>query len=147
MTAGLAARATREATAKAATPVKNARRETSLSLAIAVGVYIAAPTMSRLVFAITAIAVAAIVATPVGQPAPLASDLLRGTIDIHVHSDPDNVPRSVDGIEAARQAKAKGMRGLVLKNHYDPTAGLAYLARKEAPGLEVFGGVDLNLAV
>src|SRR5439155_2815099 len=35
----------------------------------------------------------------------------------------------------------------VLKNHYDPTAGLAFLARKEAPGLEVFGGIDLNLTV
>ena len=39
------------------------------------------------------------------------------------------------------------MRGIVLKNHYDPTAGLAYLARKAAPGLEVFGGIDLNLSV
>jgi len=39
------------------------------------------------------------------------------------------------------------MRGIVLKNHYDPTAGLAFLARKEAPGLEVFGGIDLNLTV
>ena len=39
------------------------------------------------------------------------------------------------------------MRGLVLKNHHDPTAGLAYLARKQVPGLEVFGGVDLNLTV
>src|SRR5919198_4590216 len=76
-----------------------------------------------------------------------ASQLLRGTIDIHVHSDPDNVPRSIDGIDAAKQARAKGMRGIVLKNHYDPTAGLAFLARKEAPGLEVFGGIDLNLTV
>src|SRR6186713_1517176 len=75
------------------------------------------------------------------------SDIVRGTIDIHVHSDPDNVPRSLDGIEAARQAHARGMRGIVLKNHYDPTAGLAFLARKEAPGLEVFGGIDLNLSV
>src|SRR5262249_46349777 len=41
----------------------------------------------------------------------------------------------------------KGMRGIVLKNHYDPTAGLAFLARKVAPGLEVFGGIDLNLTV
>ena len=56
--------------------------------------------------------------------------LLTGTIDIHVHSDPDNVPRSVDGLEAARLARANGMRGIVLKNHYDPTAGLAYLARR-----------------
>jgi hypothetical protein len=72
---------------------------------------------------------------------------LRGAIDIHVHSDPDNVPRSIDGIDEAKLARAKGMRGIVLKNHYDPTAGLAYFARKEAPGLEVFGGIDLNLTV
>jgi uncharacterized protein DUF6282 len=76
-----------------------------------------------------------------------ASRLLIGAIDIHVHSDPDNVPRSLDGLEAARLARSKGMRGIVLKNHYDPTAGLAFLARKENPGLEVFGGIDLNLPV
>src|SRR6185295_13020529 len=81
------------------------------------------------------------------QTASDADQLLRGAIDVHVHSDPDNVPRSVDGIEAAKQARSKGMRAIVLKNHYDPTAGLAYLARKEAPGLEVFGGIDLNLTV
>ncbi len=39
------------------------------------------------------------------------------------------------------------MRGLVLKNHYQPTASLAYVVRKEVPGIEVFGGVDLNLSV
>ena len=86
------------------------------------------------------------IASSGGQPPPGdAARLLAGTIDIHVHSDPDNVPRSVDGLEAATLARAKGMRGIVLKNHYDPTAGLAYLARKAAPGLEVFGGIDLNL--
>jgi len=86
-------------------------------------------------------------AAVVTQPTRDADQILRGAIDIHVHSDPDNVPRSLDGIEAAKQARAKGMRAIVLKNHYDPTAGLAYLARKEAPGLEVFGGIDLNLSV
>ena len=89
------------------------------------------------------LAVALAVATPSGQTVPV----LRGTIDIHVHSDPDNVPRSLDGIEVAKLARSKGMRGIVLKNHYDPTAGLAFLARKDAPGLEVFGGIDLNLTV
>ncbi len=78
---------------------------------------------------------------------PAAAQLLRGTIDIHVHSDPDNVPRSMDGIDVAKLARTRGMRGIVLKNHYDPTAGLAFFARKEAPGLEVFGGVDLNRSV
>src|SRR5262244_144993 len=59
-----------------------------------------------------------------------AAGLLRGAIDIHVHSDPDNVPRSIDGLDAAKMARASGMRGIVLKNHYDSTAGLAFLARK-----------------
>lgn len=73
--------------------------------------------------------------------------VLRGTIDIHVHSDPDSRPRSIDALDVAKLARSKGMRGVVLKNHYDPTGGLAYLVRKEVPGLEVFGGIDLNLTV
>jgi hypothetical protein len=82
------------------------------------------------------------------QPAvPNASRDLRGAIDIHVHSDPDSVPRSIDGIEVSKLAAQRGMRAVVLKNHYDPTAGLAFLARKAAPGLEIFGGIDLNLTV
>ena len=103
-------------------------------------------TVNTLATALMAFAV--VIAGPAGQTdTPQETDILRGTVDIHVHSDPDNVPRSVDGLEAARQARARGMRGVVLKNHYDPTAGLAYLARKETPGLEVFGGIDLNLTV
>jgi len=73
--------------------------------------------------------------------------LLTGAIDIHVHTAPDNVERSVDGVEAAVMARAHVMRAIVLKNHYDPTAGLAYMVRKQVPGVEVFGGIDLNLSV
>jgi hypothetical protein len=76
-----------------------------------------------------------------------ASGQLNGVIDIHVHSDPDSVPRSIDAIDLAKLAKARGMRGLVLKNHYESTASLAYIVRKEVPGLEVFGGIDLNRSV
>ena len=72
---------------------------------------------------------------------------LAGAIDIHVHSTPDDRERSVDGLEAAIMARAHGMRAIVLKNHYDPTAGLAYMVRKQVAGVEVFGGVDLNLPV
>ena len=72
---------------------------------------------------------------------------LTQVIDIHVHSDPDSVPRSIDAIDLARLAKQRGMRGLVLKNHYEPTASLAYIVRKEVPGIEIFGGIDLNLTV
>jgi len=73
--------------------------------------------------------------------------VLAGTIDIHVHSDPDNRPRSIDAIDVAKLARDRGMRAIVLKNHYDPTASLAYIVRKEVPGIEVFGGIDLNLTV
>ncbi len=72
---------------------------------------------------------------------------LTGAIDIHVHSAPDNTDRSVDGLEAAIMARAHGMRAIVLKNHYDPTAGLAYMVRAQVAGLDVFGGIDLNLPV
>ena len=64
-----------------------------------------------------------------------ASGQLNGVIDIHVHSDPDSVPRSIDALDLAKLAKARGMRGLVLKNHYESTASLAYIVRKVVPGL------------
>lgn len=77
-----------------------------------------------------------------GQQRPL-----EGAIDIHVHCGPDVLPRSVDAIDVARLAKAEGMRAIVLKNHYVPTANDAYLVRKIVPGIEVFGGIDLNRTV
>ena len=77
----------------------------------------------------------------------LVAQSLNGVVDIHVHSDPDSVPRSIDAIEVAKLAKARGMRALVLKNHYEPTASLAYLVRKEVPGIEIFGGIALNRTV
>src|SRR5215213_9239495 len=76
-----------------------------------------------------------------------AGRALSGAIDIHVHTLPDDRPRSLDAIEAARQARARGMRAIVLKNHYESTAGLAYLARLAVPDIQIFGGIDLNLTV
>jgi hypothetical protein len=77
----------------------------------------------------------------------LSAQTLTGVIDIHVHAAPDSVPRSIDAISLARLAKRKGMRGLVLKNHYEPTASLAWVVRKIVPGIEIFGGIDLNRTV
>src|SRR6266700_3262921 len=58
---------------------------------------------------------------------------LSGAIDMHAHADPDGTPRKIDAID--------------LKNHYEPTASLAYIVRKEVPGIEVFGGISLDLTV
>src|SRR5579863_3043345 len=79
--------------------------------------------------------------------AALWSQSLTGAIDIHVHSDPDSTARSIDALDIAKLAKARGMRGIVLKNHYAPTAGLAYIVSKEVPGIEVFGGISLDRTV
>ena len=78
----------------------------------------------------------------------LTDPALIGAIDLHAHSDPDSYPRSWDGFEVAKLAQERGMRGVVLKNHWTETAGLAYLARKYAtPGFEVFGAVSLDTPV
>jgi hypothetical protein len=41
---------------------------------------------------------------------------LQGLIDIHVHSDPDNMTRKIDAPEAARLMRDEGMRAIVLKS-------------------------------
>ena len=79
-------------------------------------------------------------------PAAQAQDI-RGAIDIHIHQAPDSVKRSADADDVARRAKAAGIRGLVMKNHWEPTASLAYMVRKAVPGIEVFGGITQDLAV
>jgi hypothetical protein len=50
---------------------------------------------------------------------------LKGAVDIHIHQDPDSAPRAIDADDVARQAKAAGMRAVVLKNHWEDTASLA----------------------
>ncbi len=82
--------------------------------------------------------------------APLAvgrAQTLEGAIDMHAHAAPDGTPRKIDALDLARVAKAAGMRAIVIKNHYEPTASLAYVVRKAVPGIEVFGGISLDLTV
>jgi len=96
-------------------------------------------------------AVAGLLWTTVGaQQGGVAGDaarLLAGTIDIHVHNLPDDRPRSIDAIDVAKLAAQRKMRAIVLKNHFESTAGPVYLVRQVVPGIEVFGGIDLNLTV
>jgi hypothetical protein len=72
---------------------------------------------------------------------------LRGAIDFHVHQGPDSVDRAIDADDLARLAKKTGMRGMVMKNHWEDTAALVYMVRKEVPGIELFGGITQDLAV
>jgi len=78
----------------------------------------------------------------------LADPALVGAIDLHAHFGPDSYDRQWDAFEVVKLAKERGMRGVVLKNHWSETAGLAQLIRKYgAQGIEVFGAVTLDTPV
>ncbi len=77
--------------------------------------------------------------------------VLQGAIDIHAHLDPDGYGpgghgRSMDALDLAELAEQAGMRGFVIKQHYDQTADTAYFVRKLYPDLDVFGGIGTNFA-
>jgi hypothetical protein len=80
-------------------------------------------------------------------PPPPKVSPAAGVIDMHVHSHPDVFGRNMDDIDIAQLAKARGMRGILLKNHVSETASRAALVMKVVPGIEVFGGIVLNKAV
>jgi len=80
-------------------------------------------------------------------PPPPKVSPAAGVIDMHVHSHPDVFGRNMDDIDVAQIAKARGMRGILLKNHISETASRAALVMKAVPGIEVFGGIVLNKAV
>jgi len=72
--------------------------------------------------------------------------LLKGAIDMHFHVDAPSPDGS--GAQATfatvRLAHSLGLRGLVLKNHYEPTATLVYHLRLEIPSFDLFGGIVMN---
>jgi hypothetical protein len=78
----------------------------------------------------------------------LMDPALVGAIDLHAHFGPDSYARQWDAFEVVKLAKERGMRGVVLKNHWSESAGLAWLIRKYGtPGIEVFGSVSLDTPV
>jgi microsomal dipeptidase-like Zn-dependent dipeptidase len=82
-----------------------------------------------------------------GFPPPPKTSPAAGVVDMHIHSHPDVFGRNLDDIDVAQIARARGMRGIVLKNHVSETASRAALVMKVVPGIEVFGGIVLNKAV
>ncbi len=77
---------------------------------------------------------------------PKVLGLLEGAVDLHIHSAPDVYPRILNDVDLGRQAKEVGMRAIVIKNHFFPTADRAHIASEEAD-FPVYGGLVLNLTV
>jgi hypothetical protein len=76
-----------------------------------------------------------------------AQELLRGSIDMHLHCDPSPQLRVNDAFQAAEEASAAGMRAIVLKDHLTGMEDSAWLARAYAdlaPSFDVFGSHWLN---
>ncbi|MBI4318312.1 MAG: hypothetical protein HY675_07470 [Chloroflexi bacterium] len=74
-------------------------------------------------------------------------DFLTGTIDLHIHSGPDVIPRIGTSIDIARAAANAGMRAVVFKDHVFPSFVKAALTQQIVPEILVFGGICLNASV
>ena len=103
--------------------------------------------MKIALLAVCALAATEVFAQAGFPPPPPKVSPAAGVIDMHVHSHPDVFGRNMDDIDVAQLAKARGMRGILLKNHVAETASRAALVMKVVPGIEVWGGVVLNKAV
>jgi hypothetical protein len=105
-------------------------------------------TLAVVALAATACFAAAEVSAQAGfPPPPPRVSPAAGVIDMHVHSHPDVFGRNMDDFDIAQLAKAKGLRGILLKNHVTTTADRAALVMRAVPGIEVWGGIVLNNAV
>lgn len=84
----------------------------------------------------------------------IENDILRGAVDHHIHAYPDFVHRSQDMLEIAVEAAKAGMRAIAFKDHYNLTAGVAYMVQRVIDDMvadgrlpqrvEVYGGLGLN---
>lgn len=71
-------------------------------------------------------------------------ELLKGSIDAHVHHGPINGSNRFDAFTLAEQAQQAGMRGLVLKDTGYPNAPIAAMIKSRIPDIEVIGSLALN---
>ena len=74
----------------------------------------------------------------------LCDELLQGAIDLHQHAAPSLFERVTDDVGLAAEARAQGMRGVLLKAHEQDTTGRAALVRRQVSGIEAYGGIVLN---
>jgi hypothetical protein len=76
----------------------------------------------------------------------MANRLLKGALDLHVHSGPSTMPRQVDHMQAAEEAIAAGMRGLLFKDHHYSVAPFIPLMDRllDNPDFSMFSGLVLN---
>lgn len=78
-----------------------------------------------------------------------ANALLKGALDLHVHSGPSTMPRQVDHFQATEEAAAAGMRGILFKDHHYSVAPFIPIMDRLLGHLNVamYSGLVLNNTV
>lgn len=74
------------------------------------------------------------------------ADLLRGAVDLHCHSGPSVMPRTLNHLEAIRDAEAVGMHAILFKDHYYSVTPVVELLKETVSDIRItmFSGVPLN---
>lgn len=84
----------------------------------------------------------------------MSKDLMRGVIDMHVHSNPDLRLRAYDDFELMEAGIRVGARAIVIKTHQGTTMDRAYLCNRhnrivhgETNDFTMYGSITLNRVV
>lgn len=71
--------------------------------------------------------------------------LMKGAVDLHIHSGPSLHPRKLDHIAAVREADEQGMAAILLKDHYYPTMPITRLINENCGfSTKAIGSIVLN---
>ena len=84
----------------------------------------------------------------------MKQDLMKGIIDMHVHTNPDLRLRAYDDFELMEAAIRVGARAIVIKTHQGTTMDRAYLCNRhneivhgKTNNFTMFGSITLNKVV
>lgn len=82
-------------------------------------------------------------------PESVIEKLLHGAVDLHCHSGPSVMPRSLNHVEAIKEAQAAGMHAILFKDHYYSVTPVVELIKETMPDLHMtlLSGVPLNNTV
>ena len=70
-------------------------------------------------------------------PESVVAGLLRGAVDLHCHSGPSVMPRSLNHLEAIREAQDAGMHAVLFKDHYYSVTPVVELLKETMPDLRL----------
>lgn len=74
-----------------------------------------------------------------------AKELIRGSYDLHTHTEPSAFHRALDDFKLIREAEAADMSGVMIKSHYGCTASRASLVNLNSNSkTRAYGGLAMN---